>query len=132
MWKRLFFNRFHQQKTRKRSLTIFLNLWVCSLPSTLHHFEGTKNFHFLQLLHLLRLSLFQTTLCFFYLDIRTHVECRTVLSFNRVTSSSLMTLTYLLFFIATTPTSPLLFSPSPYFAPGRCFRTCVLITYQFY
>ena len=49
-----------------------------------------------------------------------------------LTSSPLMTLTHLLFFIAplavaSTPTSPLLFPLSPYFAPGRCFRTCLLI-----
>ena len=49
------------------------------------------------------------------------------------TSSPSMTLTYLLFFmtplaVAPTLTSPLLFSLSPYLAPGRCFRTCVLIT----
>ena len=37
--------RFHQQKTRKRPLTIFKLLWVCSLPSpTLYHFEETKTF----------------------------------------------------------------------------------------
>ena len=50
-----------------------------------------------------------------------------------LTSSPLMTLTHLLFFIAPlavapTLTSPLLFSLSPYLAPGRCFRNCVLIT----
>ena len=39
-------------------------------------------------------------MCFFYLDIRTRIECRTVLSFDRVTSLPSMTLTYLLFFIA--------------------------------
>ena len=60
MGKRLFFDRFRfrfrfhiyrfrfrfeQQKTRKRPLTIFLLLWVCSLPSsTLYRFEGTKPF----------------------------------------------------------------------------------------
>ena len=48
-----------------------------------------------------------------------------------LTSSPLMTLTYLLFFIAPL-TFPLLFSLLPYFAPGRCFRTWVLITYKFY
>ena len=52
-----------------------------------------KNLHLLQLLYLLCLSLlFQTTLCFFYLDIRTCVECRTVLSFDRVISSDLLLL----------------------------------------
>ena len=44
-----------------------------------------------------------------------------------LTYSPSITLTYLLFFIAPTLTSPLLFPLSPYFAPGRCFRTCVLI-----
>ena len=45
------------------------------------------------LLYLFRLSLlFRTTLCFFYLDIRSRVECRTVLSFDRVTSSDLLLL----------------------------------------
>ena len=52
-----------------------------------------KNFHLLLLLYLLRSSLlFQTTLCFFYLYIRSRVECRTVLSFNLVTSSDLLPL----------------------------------------
>ena len=47
----------------------------------------------MQLLCLLRLSLlFRTTLCFFYLDIRSHVECRTLLSFDRVTSFDLLPL----------------------------------------
>ena len=36
--------------------------------------------------------MFQTTLCFFYFDIRIRVECRTVLSFDRVTSSDLLPL----------------------------------------
>ena len=54
-----------------------------------------------------------------------------------LTSSPSMTLTYLLFFIAPLAVAPplissLLFSLSPYLAPGRCFRTWVLITYQFY
>ena len=48
-----------------------------------------------------------------------------------------MTPTYLLFFIAplvVAPplTSPLLFSLWPSLAPGKCFKTWVLITYQFY
>ena len=52
-----------------------------------------KNLHLLQLLYLLRLSLlFRTTLCFFSLDIRSRVECRTVLSFNWVISSDLLPL----------------------------------------
>ena len=43
--------------------------------------------------HLLRLSLlFRTTLCFFYLDIRSRVECKTVLSFDRVITSDLLPL----------------------------------------
>ena len=54
-----------------------------------------------------------------------------------LTFSPSMTLTYLLFFIAllaVSPplTSPLFFSLSPHLAPGRWFRTWILITYQFY
>ena len=69
--------------------------------------------------------------------IRSRVECRTVFLFNQATSSPSMTLTYQLFFIAALAfapplTSPLLFSLLPYLAPGRCFRTWVLTTYQFY
>ena len=92
MWKRLFFKRFrfrlhtyrfrfHQQKTRKRPLTIFL-----TFVGPQHAFSYTssfwedKNLHLLLLLYLLCLSLlFQTTLCLFFLDIRTRAECRVVL-----------------------------------------------------
>ena len=49
-----------------------------------------------------------------------------------LTSFPSMTLTYLLFSIAPPLTSPLLFSLSLFLAPGRCFRTWVLITYRFY
>ena len=60
-------------------------------------FLGDINLHLLQLLYLLYLSLlFQTTLCSSYLDIRTRVECRRVLSFDlsfdRVTSFDLLPL----------------------------------------
>ena len=55
-------------------------LCVCSLPSTTHHHFEKKNLHLLLLLYLLRLNLlFRTTLCFFYFDIITRVECATVL-----------------------------------------------------
>ena len=73
-------------KNEKTTVDNFLKLlWVCSLPSpTLYHFEKTKNLHLLLLLYLLRLSLFfRTTLCLFFLDIRTRVECRIVL-FNLI------------------------------------------------
>ena len=54
-----------------------------------------------------------------------------------LTSSISITLTYLLFSIsplsvAPPPTYPLLPPLSPFFAHGRCFRTWVLITYQFF
>ena len=104
MWKRLFFDRFrfrfhtyrfrfhrHRQKTRKRPLTIFFN-FCGSVACLLLHFIilRDKNLHLLQLLYLLRLSLlFRTTLCFSNSDIRSVVECRAVLSFDRVTSSLL-------------------------------------------
>ena len=43
-----------------------------------------------------------------------------------------MTLTYLLFSIAPLLTFPLLPLLSPFLAPGRCLRTWVLTTYQFF
>ena len=54
-----------------------------------------------------------------------------------LTSSPSMTLTHPLFYIAPLAVSLLLTSPLlspllPYFAPGRCFRTWVLIAYQFH
>ena len=49
-----------------------------------------------------------------------------------LTSSSSMTLTYLLFSIAPPLTYLLLPPPSPFPAPGRCLRTWVLITYEFF
>ena len=49
-----------------------------------------------------------------------------------LTSSPLITLTYLLFSIAPPLTSPLLPPLSLLLAPGRCFRTWVLITCQFF
>ena len=48
---------------------------------------------FIAITYLLRLSLlFRTTLCFFYLDIRSRVECKTVLSIDRATTSDLLRL----------------------------------------
>ena len=54
-----------------------------------------------------------------------------------LTSSPSMTLTYLLFSIAPLAVAPLLTYPLlplllPFLAHGRCFRTWVLITYQFF
>ena len=54
-----------------------------------------------------------------------------------LTSSPSMTLTYLLFSIAPLAVAPPLTFPLfppllPYLAPGRCCRTWILITYQFY
>ena len=49
-----------------------------------------------------------------------------------LTSSPSMTLTQVLFYITPALTSPLLPPLSPYLAPGKCFRTWILITYQFY
>ena len=48
-----------------------------------------------------------------------------------VISSPSMTLIYLLLSIDPPLTSPFLRLLSPYLAPGRCFRTWVLISYQF-
>ena len=95
MWKRLFFNsfrfhiyrfrfhrfRFHQQKTKKRPLTIFF--YFCgSVACLLLHFiilrRQKPSFIAITLPTSLEL-LFRTTLCLFFLDIRTRVECRTVL-----------------------------------------------------
>ena len=136
MCKGFFFQPYPLTKTKKQALTIFFN-FCGSVACLLLHFiiwRG-KNLHLLLLHYPLCLSLlFRTTLCFLYLNIRTRVKCRTVLSFDLVTSSPSMTLTYLLFFIdplAFGPrlTSPLLFFLWPYLAPERCQ---VLITYQFY
>ena len=49
-----------------------------------------------------------------------------------LTSSSSMILTHPPFYIAPPLTSPLLPLLLPFLAPGRCFRTCVLIIYQFF
>ena len=54
-----------------------------------------------------------------------------------LTSSPSLTLTYLSLSIATLAVAPLLTFPLfppllPFPAPGRCFRTWVLITYQFF
>ena len=68
-------------KNEKRPLTIFFN-FCGSVACLLLHFIifRKQKLHLLLLLYLLRLSLlFRTTLCFFFLDIRTRVKCRTVL-----------------------------------------------------
>ena len=49
-----------------------------------------------------------------------------------LTSSLSMTLTHSRFYIAPPLTFPLLSRLLPFLAPGRCFRTWVLITYQFF
>ena len=81
-------------KNKKTTVDNFFNFFD-SIACLLLHFIILRgqNLHLLQLLYLLRSSLwFRTTLCFFYLDIRSRVECRTVLSFDRVTSSDLLPL----------------------------------------
>ena len=85
MWKRLFFKRFrfrfHQQKTRKRPLTIFFN-FCGSVACLLLHFiilrKQKPSFIVITLPTSLELIV-RTTLCLFFLDIRTRVECRRVL-----------------------------------------------------
>ena len=49
-----------------------------------------------------------------------------------LTFSPSMTMTYLLFSVAPSLTFPLLLPLSPFHAPGRCFRTWVLITSHFF
>ena len=49
-----------------------------------------------------------------------------------LTSSLSMTLTHISFYIAPALTSTLLPPLLPFLVPGRCFRTWVLITYQFF
>ena len=81
-------------KNEKTTVDNFLNF--CGYVACLFlHFIilRRQNLHLLLLLYLPRLSLlFRTALCFFYLDIRSLVECRTVLSFDWVTSSDLLSL----------------------------------------
>ena len=94
MWKRLFFkrfrfrfhtyrSRFHKQKVRKRLLTIFFNFCesvACLLLHLIILRRQKPSYIAITLPTVLRLSLlFQTTLCFSYLDIKTRVECRPVL-----------------------------------------------------
>ena len=68
--------------------TVTTTLTIAGAFSYTLSFWGDKNLYLLLLLYLLRLSLlFWTTLCFLYLDIRSRVECRIVLSFDWVTSS---------------------------------------------
>ena len=68
-------------KNEETYVDIFSNF--CGSVACLLHFiilRRQKPIHILLLLYVLRLSLlFQTTLCLFFLDIRTCVECRTVL-----------------------------------------------------
>ena len=83
-------------KNEKTTVDNFLN-FCGSVACLLLHFiilTGQKpSFIAITLPTVLRLSLlFQTTLCFFYLDIRSRVECRTMLSFDQVTSSDLLSL----------------------------------------
>ena len=81
-------------KNEKKTVDNFFN-FCGSVSCLLLHFIILRgqNLHLLQLLYLLCLSLlFRSTLCSFYLDIRSRVECRTVLSFDRVTSSDLLPL----------------------------------------
>ena len=70
-----------QTKNEKTTVDNFFN-FCGSVACLLLHFIilREQNFYLLPFLYLLRLSLlFRTTLCFFILDIRTRVECRTVL-----------------------------------------------------
>ena len=78
--------------TKNEKTTIDNFFHICGfVVCLLLHF--IKNLHLLQLFYLLCLSLlFRTTLFFFYLDIESRVECRTVLSFDRFTSSDLLPL----------------------------------------
>ena len=92
MWKRLFFNnfrfrfhiyrfRFHYQKTRKRLLTIFF--YFCgSVVCLLLHFIILRKQKPLFIAIILPTSLELIVLncsVFFFIDIRTRVECRAVL-----------------------------------------------------
>ena len=82
---------FHNRKTRKQSLTIFN--FCESVACLLLHFiilRRQKPIHIMLLLYVLRSSLLlRTTLCFFFLDARTRVECITVL-FNSFVISEVM------------------------------------------
>ena len=84
MWKRLFCQPLPlpPTKTEKTTVENFFNFCE-SVACLLLHFiilKRQKPNHILLLLYVLRLSLlFRTTLCFLFLDIRTRVECETVL-----------------------------------------------------
>ena len=90
MWKRLFFNRFHfhtyrfrfhQQKTKKRPLTILFN-FCGSVPCLLLHFiiltRQKPSFIATTLPTSLELIVLNYSV-FLFLDIRTRFECRIVL-----------------------------------------------------
>ena len=81
MWKRLFFNCFPLPLTKNEKTHVdnFFN-FCWSVPAFYTFIiVRDRNLHLLLLLYLLRLSLlFRITLCFFFVDIRTRVECRTV------------------------------------------------------
>ena len=79
-------------KSEKTTADNFLNFCGCVASPLLDFIilRG-KNLHLLLLLYLLRLSLlFGTTLRFFFLDIRTRVECRLVLFNLSVIAEPLM------------------------------------------
>ena len=89
MWKRLFRQPlpFPLTKNEKTTVDNFFNFCGSVACLLLYFFIlGNKNLCVLLLLYLLRLNLlFRTTLCFFFLDIRTRVECRTVFLSSRNT-----------------------------------------------
>ena len=99
MWKWLFFKRFrfrfhtyrfrfrfhrfsfHQQKTKKQSLTIFFNFCgfvACLLLHFIILRKRKPSFTAITLPTSLELIV-RTTLCLFFLDIKTRAECRIVL-----------------------------------------------------
>ena len=91
MWKRLFRQSLSLPHlslplpiTKNEKTTVdnfFKLLWVCSLPSpTLYHFEETKTYPYITITLPTSLMLIVPNyFVFFFLDIRTRVECRTVL-----------------------------------------------------
>ena len=100
MWKRLFFKRFHtyrfrfrfhQQKTKKRPLTIFFN-FCGSVACLLLHFIILRKQKpsFIAITLPTSLKLIVSNYSVFFLDIRTRVECRTVLSNLFVIAGPLM------------------------------------------
>ena len=84
MWKRLFRQSLSLPITKNEKTIVdnfFYILWVCSLPSpTLYHFEETKTYPCITITLPTSLKLIVPNyFVFFFLDIRTRVECRTVL-----------------------------------------------------